>query len=171
MRLAGEPAGSEVERAEDPAEIDHLWITVRAGDLGLLQITVNTCSIRNRDLGFDHRVRMAIIPSTWNKLPASGLFAADAFDYSTIEAEHSVVFHEYERSTLELVLMNKINRARFVEGWGEFYVRGHTGIHQVHSRRASRVFPTDRVGRDGAIRFYDAEGRTEMALFKFFGQP
>jgi hypothetical protein len=171
VRVAGEPVACEIERDNDPSRIDHLWITIRAGRFGSLRIAVNTCSLDNRDLGFDSRIRVGIIHSTWSELPAPGVFASVPLDYATIEAEHFLIFHEYERSAVESMLIEIINRARFVEGWGDLYVRGHIGIHQVHSRRASPVVRTDHFGRDGAIRFYCKEARTEMVLFKFFGQP
>ena len=81
-------------------------------------------------------------------------------------------FFEYERLALEQLIASNFERAAVVEAWGEVYLRGHRGIHQVHSRRASSVIATDHVGRDGAVRFYYEEGRTsELLLFKFFGQP
>jgi hypothetical protein len=100
-------------------------------------------------------------------LPATGIMPAEALDYGTLEKSQSVAFQEYERQDLELLT----DEALLIEGWGEIYVRGHLGIHQVHSRRASCVVKTDYVGRDGAIRFYFREARTEMLLFKFCGQP
>jgi hypothetical protein len=170
VRIAGEPVGGEVENDRDQNRVDHLWITVRAGDFGLLQITVNTCSLPNRDAGFDPRVRLGIIPSTAQSKPPPGVFLSDPLDYAIIVAEKPIVFHAWERTAVESILLEKIKRAHFLEGWGEFYTRGHSGIHQVHSRRASSVFPTDHIGRDGAIRFYFGDEQTEMVLFKFFGQ-
>ncbi len=58
-----------------------------------------------------------------------------------------------------------------MEAWGEFYVRNHIGLHQVHSRRASCSVLKDYQGRDGAIRFYFQDGTAEMLLFKYCGQP
>jgi hypothetical protein len=171
VRVAGEPVGCEIERDNDPSRIDHLWITIRAGVFGSMRIAVNTISLRNRDLGFDSNVRVGTIPSSWNQLPAPGVFASDPVDYSNLETAQTVIFQEYARMALESLLVEKIDRSTFVEGWGELYVRGHTGIHEVHSRRASHAFKTDYVGRDGAVRLYFQEGRAEMLLFKFYGQP
>jgi hypothetical protein len=171
VRVAGEPVGCEIERDSDPSRIDHLWITIRAGAFGSVRIAVNTISLRNRDLGFDSRVRVGIIPATWERLPTAGIFAADPIDYANLEAVHPIIFHEYARTALESLIVEKINRSAFIEGWGELYVRGHTGIHQVHSRRGSAVVSTDHLGRDGAIRFYCQTTASEMVLFKFFGQP
>jgi len=170
VHIAGSPIRAEAETDRDENRIDHLWITISAGEFGQLQITVNTRSLRNRDADLDSRVRMGIIASGQQSVPAPGVFMSGPLDYSTIEAETSVVFDAYERTALESILLEKTRRANFIEAWGEFYTRGHIGIHQVHSRRASSVFLTDHIGRDGAIRFYFGNGRAEMVLFKFFGQ-
>jgi hypothetical protein len=37
--------------------------------------------------------------------------------------------------------------------------------------RASCSVPRDLQGRDGAIRFYYADARAELLLFKYCGQP
>jgi hypothetical protein len=171
VRVAGEPAGFAIERDRDPKRIDHLWISVRAGRFGMLRITLNTSSLRNRDLGFDPRVYVGILESTWSQLPVADVVSSEPFDYAMIAAPYTLRFHEYERPALENLIAEKVARALFVEGWGELYVRGHSGIHQVHSRRASHAFKTDRIGRDGAVRFYFKEGNAEMLLFKFYGQP
>lgn len=170
VRIAGEPAGFEIERDHDPEQIDHVWISVRAGTFGLLRITLNTSSLRNRALGFDARVRVGILESAWSRLPEPGVVASEPRDYATI-ASGGVNFQEFDRPALESLIAEKVARALFIEGWGELYLRGHPGIHQVHSRRASHAFKTDHVGRDGAVKFYFKKERAEMLLFKFFGQP
>jgi hypothetical protein len=92
-------------------------------------------------------------------------------DYQEIEAATSVPYTEYERPALETLLAEKTGRALFIEAWGEFYIRTHLGIHQVHSRRASCSVLRDYIGRDGAIRFYFAgDAQTELLLFKYCGQ-
>jgi hypothetical protein len=167
VRVAGEPAGFAVERDRDPKRIDHLWISVRAGRFGVLRITLNTSSLRNRDLGFDSRISVGIFGSSWSQPPVPGVAVSEPFDYATI----AVGFQQYERAAIESLIAEKVARALIVEGRGELYVRGHSGIHQVHSRRASYAFKRDDIGRDGAVRFYFDEGRAEMLLFKFYGQP
>jgi hypothetical protein len=92
-------------------------------------------------------------------------------DYHEIELSQPVTYIEYERPALEALLADKTGRAIFVEAWGEFYVRNHIGLHQVHSRRASCSVLKDYEGRDGAIRFYFPGGAAEMLLFKYCGQP
>ena len=121
--------------------------------------------------GFDPRMRLAIVSSTWSELPPSGVFPVPGLNYAQLESAQPVVYRETERPALEKLLAAKARRAVFVEGWGALYLRDQPGIHQVHSRRASSSVPTDHVGRDGAIRFYFAENRTaEMLLFKYAGQ-
>ena len=73
-----------------------------------------------------------------------------------------------ERPALERLLIDAAHRAICVEAWGEFYIRAHIGVHQIHSRRASHAVPREVIGQDGAIRFYFRESNTsEMMLFKF----
>ncbi len=171
VRVGGEPAGFAIEQDPDPRRIDHLSISVRAGRFGRLQITLNTSSLRNRDLGLDSRIYVGILDSNWNRLPLADVVLSEPLDYAKIGGSDAIRFQPYERTMLEGLIAEKVSRALFVEGWGEFYMRGHSGIHEVHSRRASRAVKTDCVGRDGAVRIYFKEGRAEMMLFKFFGQP
>lgn len=116
-------------------------------------------------------MRLGIIASIWKELPTAGLFESSCLDYHSLEAGTPVVYLEYERPALEVLLSDKARRAVFVEAWGELYVRVHLGIHQVHSMRASCSVARDLVGRDGAIRFYFPDGTAEMLLFKYCGQP
>ncbi len=171
VRVVGEPVSRAAEYDRNPDQIDHIHIMIRAGGYGILRIAINTSSLPNRVLGFNPNVQIAVIPSKWMEPPATGVFLAEPLDYADLEKAHDVDFREYERTALEELLLRKIDSARFIEGWGDLYVRGHAGIHQVHSRRASTAFPMDHIGRDGALRFYFPAGETEMLLFKFFGQP
>lgn len=171
VTIAGEIAAVAVEREEDERKIDHVWMDVRAGEFGRLQIALSTCSRQNRDAGFDPRVRLGLIESIWAELPPAGVRAARPLNYAHLEATHRVHYAAFERAQLEELLVEKASRAIFIEAWGEFYVRSHMGIHQVHSRRASFAVPRDEVGRDGALRFYFGEAHvSEMLLFKFAGQ-
>ena len=171
--VAGEIAAAVVEEEEDERKIDHVWITVRAGDFGRVDISLSTASRQSRALGFDPRVRVGSIRSTWSELPAAGVTVVTGpLDYSTLEADQPVDYAALERTAIERLLIDKARRAIFVEAWGEFYIRAHIGIHQIHSRRASHAIPRDVIGKDGAIRFYFREvNTTEMLLFKFDGQP
>lgn len=150
--------------------IDHLWLDIDAGDEGFFRIALNTWSRTSFASGFDPRLRVAIVASIWNDLPASGVFSCDGLDYSTIGPKNADGFQPYERSTLEQLLIGKFKRAVFIQAWGELYERGHRGLHQVHSRRASAVVQTDYIGRDGAVCFYYENRERETLLFKFFGQ-
>lgn len=172
VTLAGEIAAVAIEEDRDPGKIDHVWITVRAGDFGRLQISLNTFSRQNRAAGFDPRVRLGIITEAWNELPPPGLRKAAPLDYALLEAAHPTAFTVYERSALEEKLLLKARGAICAEAWGEFYIRSHVGVHQIHSRRASFAVPRDLIGHDGAVRFYFAQPHvSELLLFKFAGQP
>ena len=170
--VAGEIASVVIEQEEEERKIDHVWIHVRAGEFGRVEISLSTASRQSRALGFDPRVRVAVIRSTWSELPVAGVRARETpLDYATLEAEHPVDYAPLERTAIERLLIDKGRRALFVEAWGEFYIRAHIGIHQIHSRRASKAVPRDVIGQDGAIRFYFREAQaSEMLLFKFDGQ-
>ena len=170
VHVAGTPITFAAEIDRVPANIDHFWITIQMGDAGPLRIALSTHSRQNAAAGFDPRVRVGVIGGE-RSLPSAGLFPSSGLDYGALEAETAVAYLEYERPTLEAYLADKTRRAIFIEAWGELYVRNHLGIHQVHSRRASCSVLTNFVGRDGAIRFYYAEGTAEMLLFKYCGQP
>lgn len=167
----GAPVRFEVERAIDHKRIDHVWLRVKAGDEGIFRISLNTLSLKNLESGFDPRIRVAIVSSHWIELSVLGIFPSKGLDYDDLPTTNSG-FGEYEREALEQLIGSKFGRALVVEAWGEIYLHGPRGIHQVHSRRASAVIRTDHVGRDGAVRFYYEEGmETQLLLFKFFGQP
>lgn len=172
VTVAGEIAAVVVEQEEDVRKIDHVWITVRAGDFGRVEISLSTTSRQSRALGLDPRIRVGVIASKWTELPDAGVRPiTPPLDYSRIEAEHAVEYAPLERAAIERLVVGKARRAIFIEAWGEFYIRAHIGIHQIHSRRASDAIPRDIIGQDGAIRFYYRDGHTtEMLLFKFAGQ-
>ncbi|HJT80302.1 MAG TPA: hypothetical protein VJ719_03815 [Chthoniobacterales bacterium] len=172
VAVAGPPVSVTVERDHDSRKNDHVWITIEAGKFGRMQIALSTMSRQSRAAGFDPRMRVGIQTGSWDELPAPGIRRTDGLDYRTIEAITPIPFHVFEREPLEELLTEKSRRATFVEAWGEFYVRAHIGIHQVHSRRASFAVTRDLIGQDGAVRFYFREpNKTEMLLFKFAGQP
>ena len=172
VTVAGEVAAVAIEQDSDERKIDHVWITVRAGEVGRLQISLSTSSRQSRALGLDSRVRLGIISSAWSELPVAGVREARGIDYAAIEAETQITYTPFERRALEEFLVERARRAVFVEAWGEFYVRAHIGIHQVHSRRASFAVARDVIGQDGAVQFYFPQpNRREMLLFKYAGQP
>ena len=172
VTVAGEVAAVAVEQDRDPSKIDHVWITVRAGEFGRLQVSLSTWSRQARALGFDPRVRVGAITETWSKLPSAGVRRAAGLDYAQLEAGAAIAYVPHERAALEELLVERARRAVFVEAWGEFYIRAHSGVHQVHSRRASLAVARDVIGQDGAVRFYfEDPRRCEMLLFKYAGQP
>lgn len=167
---AGEPAAFQIESGIDPPKIDHVWITIHAGQIGRLRVAINTRSLKHLADGFDPRMRIAVIAETWEKLPPTGVFPATTLDYAELERAHPVVYREMERPTLEKMLRARTDRATCIEVWGALYLRDRLGIHQVHSRRASCSVRSDHIGRDGAIRFYFPDKTAEMMLFKYCGQ-
>lgn len=170
--VAGEISSAVIEEQEDERKIDHVWITVRAGEFGPVDISLSTASRQSRALGFDPRLRVGLVAGSWSELPHPGVRPITGpLDYATLEAEHSIDYTPLERTAIERLLIDTAGRAIFVEAWGEFYIRAHIGVHQIHSRRASHAVPRDVIGRDGAIRFYFREGNaSEMLLFKYDGQ-
>ncbi len=172
VRVAGQPAAFAAEIDRDPKNIDHFWITIRTERDGPVRISLSTYSRNNANAGYDPRMCLAIVRSAGSELPEAGLFNATPFAYEDVEAAEPVTFLEQERTDLERLLADRCKRATFIEAWGAFYQRGHLGIHQVHSRRASYSVRTDIKGRDGAIRFYfTSDFSIELLLFKFAGQP
>jgi len=172
VRVAGPPIGYHIERKADVRRIDHLTILVQAGGFGALGIALNTYSLRSLNAGYAPQLRIAVLSSHWSVLPPAGVSRSGGLSYSTLEVKNPIVYRELARPTLESLLIEKLNRSLLIEGWGEFYVRIHSGIHQVHSRRASCAVPADYLERDGAIRFYFKQnGLAELLLFKFCGQP
>ena len=172
VSVAGEVAAVAGEKEADERKIDHVWITVRAGEFGRVQISLSTCSRQSRAAGLDPRLRVARITSSWSELPPAGVREVEPLDYRVLESAAPLDFIAQERSGLEEMLVTRARRAIFVEAWGDFYVRAHIGVHQVHSRRASAAVSRDIIGRDGAVQFYyTAPDQREMLLFKFAGQP
>lgn len=174
VHVAGTPIAFAAEVDAVPNNIDHFWITIGIDEGETLRIAVNTHSRRNAEAGFDARIRLGVVLSTWQELPPAGVTPSQGLDYGEIEAKTTmpVAFVEYERPELERLLADKCGRAIFIEAWGEFYFRKERGIHQVHSRRASCSVSKDKVGQDGAIRFFfDQDATAEMLLLKYCGQP
>jgi len=170
VHVAGTPIAFAAEIDRVPANIDHFWITLGTGTSESIRIALSTHSRQNAAGGFDARMRIGIVASTWKELPVASLAKSDGLDYHALESASPVTYIEYERPALELLLIDKTSKAILIEAWGELYVRTHVGIHQIHSMRASCSVPRDFVGRDGAIRFYFDDGRAELLLFKYCGQ-
>lgn len=172
VRVAGAPIAFAAEVDRVPANIDHFWITLSVGTGEPIRVALSTHSRQNAAAGFDPRVRVGAVNSTWSELPLNGITGCRGLDYREIEAVEPVVYIEYERPALERLLVQKTEQALFIEAWGELYIRNHLGLHQIHSRRASCSVLQDHKGRDGAIRFYYRDNPTaEMLLFKYCGQP
>jgi hypothetical protein len=171
VHAVGAPISFAAETDRVPANIDHFWITIGLGTGDPIRISLSTHSRQNAAAGFDARIRVGIVASTWTESPPTGLSKSTGLDYRAIEQTSPVSYPEYERPALEHLLSDKAKRAALIEVWGELYIRTHIGIHQVHSMRASCSVARDLIGRDGAIRFYFPTGEAELLLFKYCGQP
>ena len=147
VHVAGTPVAFAAEIDRVPANIDHFWITIGIGGGEPIRIALSTHSRQNAAAGFDPRVRVGVVASSWLKLPVAGIAGSRGLDYREIEAAAGpVTFIHYERSALETLLAGKAGRALFIEAWGEFYLRNQLGMHQVHSRRASCSVLQDYIG-------------------------
>jgi len=137
-----------------------------------LVVSVNTQSKRNRDAGFDPRVRLGILRGSWEHLPPRGMGRCQGFDYAEIEEGANIFYEHHTRESLEDLLLETTSRAILLEVWGApYHSRWKPGIHQIHSRRASCAVAEDIRNLDGALQFYfREEQRTELFLFKFCGQ-
>ena len=173
VHAVGGDLQAEVEQHEDPAQIDHVWITMNAGNARPVFVAVNTLSKRNRDAGFDGRVRAGILRGTWHKLPELGCHVCPGFDYAEVESRSNAYFEHFGRRSLERLLVETTRRATLLEVWGTPYFRkDRSGIHQVHSRKPSCAVSEDVPNRDGALQFYFVRDQSStLFLFKFCGQP
>lgn len=160
-----------VEEHPNPNYVDHVWITMNAGPFRPL-VSINTLSKRNREAGFDPRIRLGMVQGTWKTLPHRGVEAAESFSYEDLEREQTIVYEPYQRRDLEDILVATTKRATLLEVWGAPYRnKNRFGIHQIHSRRASCAVSAELPGHDGALRFYfSADKTTALFLFKFCGQ-
>jgi hypothetical protein len=131
VHVAGSPIAFAAETDRVPANIDHFWVTIGTGSGEPIRIALSTHSRQNAAAGFDPRMRVGIVPSSWKELPPVGLVKSTGLDYREIEAASPVTYTEYKRPALENLLTEMTTGAIFVEAWGELYVRNHLGIHQA----------------------------------------
>ena len=171
VHVRGVPYTVAVEESDDPLKIDHVYLNVEVPPFGRLRVAVNTLSRLSRDAGFDPRLRVGIIGSTFTEKPSPSLEECAGLDYAKQDEKHGVTYKIYEQAELQEMLVTKMKAAIRVEIWGELYARDHLGIHQIHCRRASKAMPVDMQNRDGALKLYfPQENATEAYLFKFDGQ-
>ena len=171
VHVRGVPYTVTREIAENPAAADHIHLTLEVPPYGRLRAAVNTFSRLNRDAGFDPRIRVGIVSSTYEKKPEPGLEELPGQDYAQLEAILPIAYEHYDHEPLAELLMEKMKRAIRADVWGELYARDHLGIHQIHCRRASCAVATDLHNRDGALQLYYPDNVAELLLFKFCGQP
>ena len=171
VHVRGVPYTVAIEEAEDPLKIDHVYLNVEVPPFGRLRVAINTLSRLNREGGFDPRMRVGIIKSTYTEKPMPSLEECNGLDYAKQDEKHGVKYEIYEQAALTEMLVAKMKAAIRAEIWGELYARDHLGIHQVHCRRASKAVPVDVPNRDGALKlYYPQDNAAEAFLFKFDGQ-
>src|SRR5688572_5758346 len=73
VHIAGAVTHAQLEPAANPDEVDHVWVTMNVPPFGRIRAAINTISRISRASGFDARVRLGIVRSTWSELPAAGL--------------------------------------------------------------------------------------------------
>ena len=172
VHVRGVPYTVAVEEGEDPLKANHVYLNVEVPPFGRLRVAVNTLSCLSHDAGFDPRVRVGIIRSTYTEKPAPSLEECNGLDYAKQEEKHGVKFEICEQAALTGMLVAKMKVAIRVEIWGELYARDHLGIHQVHSRRASKAMPVEEPTREGELKLnYPQDNAAEAFLFKFDGPP
>jgi len=167
----GLPGKVGIESAKSPAHVDHVWLNIDVPPCGNVLLSINTYSRANRSRGFEPRVNVGIVNTSFAGMPEPFLEEAMGLDYATVEAQFHPKFEYYEHDRLADLVIARARAALRIEVWGELYRRGHLGLHQIHSRRASCAVATDLIGHDGALRFYLPEGKAELFLFKYCGQP
>ena len=171
VHVRGVPYTVTVEESEDPLKIDHVFLNLEVPPFGRLRVCINSLSRMSRENGFDPRVRVGIIRSTYTDKPQPGLEECAGLDYAKQEEKHGVKYEQYEPAALSEMLVTKMKAAIRAEVWGELYARDHLGIHQIHCRRASNALPQDLKSRDGALKlYYPQDNLAEAFLFKFDGQ-
>jgi hypothetical protein len=171
VHVTGVPYLVEIPPATDPADADHIWVTLEVPSLGRIRAVINTVSKLSRSAGHSPHLRVAIQRSSWAEKPQTGLLESEGQNYSLLESVGHVKYAEYDQMELSEMLAAKAKTAIRAEVWGDLYAKDHLGVRQVHSRRASKAVPEDVVGRDGALKlYYNAENKAELFLFKFAGQ-
>lgn len=172
VRVVGRIKQVRVEHSIHEDRIDHVWLTLKSANESNLTVSINTRSLKNRNAGFDSRIRLGIIRGQWEALPEQGWEKCLRFDYFDLESRHNVFYEHQTRAQMEDFLLANGGDAMLAEVWGAPYWNSGPGIHQIHSRRASCAVATDIVGHDGAIRLYfEKDQQWLMVLLKFCGQP
>jgi len=172
VHAVGDELRARVEEHRDPLLVDHVWITMDAGIAEPVMVSINTVSRRNREAGFDDRIRLGTLRGTWSSLPPRGFAACHGRNYADLEKGTNIFFEHADRKTMEDFLIGTVHRAIRLEVWGTpYHRRTKPGIHQIHSRRASCAVAEDIVNRDGLLQFYFEDNTTLLVLLKFCGQP
>lgn len=171
VHVTGVPYSAELKPAEEGGASDQVWITMEAPPYGRVRAVINTVSRLNELAGLKSEVRLGLQTVPWEEKPETGLTEASTMSYSAVEATLPMEYQDYDSSALGEMLMARARSAVRMEVWGDLYASDHLGVRQIHSRRASPTVKEDIAGRDGALRLYYPDNRSEIFLFKFHGQP
>src|SRR6202012_3945712 len=107
VHVRGVPYTVAVQESEDPLKIDHVYLNVEVPPFGRLRVAINTISRLSRDAGFDPRVRVGIIRSTYTEKPSPSLEECAGLDYAKQEEKHGVTYEAYEQAALQEMLVTK----------------------------------------------------------------
>ena len=173
IRAVGAVRSARPEPSRHAEDIDHVWLTIDAGLTSPIAVAINTLSRRNRDAGFDPRVRVGRKREPWAALPEIGIAPLERFSYAEKEARANFFYETLERPALEKTLIGCARECvRVVVIGAPYHRRPIVGLHQIHARSASCAVPESLAGLDGALCFYFAFPReAHWLFFKFCGQP
>jgi hypothetical protein len=144
---------------------------MEAPPYGRVRAVINTVSRLNELAGLKPEVRLGLQTVPWEEKPETGLTESSVMSYSAVDVAHAMEYQDYDSASLGNMLVERARTAVRMEVWGDLYASDHLGVRQIHSRRASATVKEDLSGRDGALRLYYPDNRSEIFLFKFHGQP
>ena len=129
--------------------MDHVWLTLDVGHGVEMRASLNTVSRRNRDAGFEPRVRVGVLLSTYEELPEPGVFEAGALDYAGHEQHANIFYVKVLRpgANGEVLLRRKNKHAPSWRKSGATFTRA-TISASIKSIPAVRVAPCRRTSPD-----------------------
>jgi hypothetical protein len=171
VHVTGVPYSMELKPPAEGGTSDQVWITMEAPPYGRVRAVINTVSRLNELAGVKPDVRLGLQTVPWEEKPETGLTEASTMSYGAVEATLPMEYTDCDPASLGTMLLERARSAVRMEVWGDLYASDHLGVRQIHSRRASATVKEDLSGRDGALRLYYPDNRSEIFLFKFHGQP
>lgn len=169
-RVIGRPTQVRIEPARSDLNTDHVWIDVDSGSTGTIRMSVPTFSRKNLLAGYTPAIhlRQFRLPPP-DPHPTPGIYPVARSNYADLETPNAPPIREMSRSEMEDLLLREGRSAALVEAVGHLYSRDHTGLHEIHSRRASCAVTRNVSDRDGWICFHHAS-HSLLLLIRFCGQ-